>query len=148
MGWELRKGRRYYYTSQRDGNKVRKIYAGCGDAGRAAELALECRREVKNRPRDWLREAVRKFTPLDVIDAELTVGLAAVLLAERGIRLIPEPPAGHFANMEDQTWKALTVNRRSHPKIGQRGTNCENRPVAVIGRRQRPCFRSWRSIRT
>lgn len=87
MGWEDRNGRKYFYLSQRNGHKVRKVYVGCGEAGRAAELALECRQEAKNRPRDWLREAVRKFTPLDAIDAELTVGLAAVLFAVWGILL-------------------------------------------------------------
>ena len=45
MSWETRKGRRYFYNSVRDGGKIRKVYVGCGDAGRAAELALDMRRE-------------------------------------------------------------------------------------------------------
>lgn len=110
MAWEERKGRKYYYMSQRDGDKVHKVYAGCGEAGRAAELAFECRREAKNRPRDWLREAARKFTPLDVIDAELAVGLAAILFAQYGIRM--------------DTRAARRINRRRRDQIME-GTVCE-----------------------
>ena len=87
MGWEIRNGRRYYYQSQRDGDKVRKIYVGSGDVGRAAELALECRREQQQRVRDWLRLATTKFAELDAIDAEVAVGRAAILYAQYGILL-------------------------------------------------------------
>ena len=87
MGWETRNGRRYFYKTQRDGHQVRKIYVGTGDVGRAAELAVECRRERRELVRSWLREAAQKFAELDAIDAELAVGVAAVLFAAHGIRL-------------------------------------------------------------
>lgn len=87
MGWETRNGRRYFYKCQRDGHQVRKIYVGTGDVGRAAELALECRRERRDWIRQWLHEADHKFAELDAIDAELAVGVAAVLFAAHGIRL-------------------------------------------------------------
>ena len=87
MAWETRNGRRFFYISQRDGGQVRKIYVGSGDVGRAAELALECRREQQQRVRDWLHLATTKFAELDAIDGELAVGLAAILYAECGILL-------------------------------------------------------------
>ena len=87
MGWETRNGRRYFYKCQRDGHQVRKIYVGTGDVGRAAELAMECRRERRDLVRQWLRQATHKFAELDAIDAELAVGLAAVLFAEHGVRV-------------------------------------------------------------
>ena len=87
MGWETRNGRRYFYKCQRDGHQVRKIYVGTGDVGRAAELAMECRRERRDLVRSWLREAATKFAELDAIDAELAVGLAAVLFAEHEVRM-------------------------------------------------------------
>lgn len=87
MPWVDRNGRKYFYFTPRQDNKIRKIYVGCGDAGRAAELALECRRDQRRAVRDWLRNAATKFEELDKIDAELTVGLAAVLFAECGIGL-------------------------------------------------------------
>ena len=87
MVMENRNGRKFFYISQRDGDKVRKVYAGCGDAGRAAQLAFECRRDQRLAVRDWLRDAATKFAILDAIDAELAVGLAAILFAQFGIRL-------------------------------------------------------------
>jgi len=87
MGWETRNGRRYFYKTQRDGHQVRKIYVGTGDVGRAAELALECRRERRDLVRSWLREAAQKFAELDAIDAELAVGMAAVLFTQHGVRM-------------------------------------------------------------
>ena len=87
MGWETRNGRRYFYKTQRDGHQVRKIYVGTGDVGRAAELAMECRRERRELVRSWLREAATKFAELDAIDAEVAVGLAAVLFTQHGVRM-------------------------------------------------------------
>ena len=84
MTWESRNGRRYFYRSQRDGAQVRKIYVGAGDAGRAAELAIDLRREQRQRVRDWLHQTALTFEELDAIDAELAVGLAAVLFARFG----------------------------------------------------------------
>ena len=86
MTWESRNGRRYFYRSQRDGAQVRKIYVGAGDAGRAAELANDLRREQRQRVRDWLHQTVHTLEELDAIDAELAVGLAAVLYARYGLR--------------------------------------------------------------
>ena len=87
MAWETRNGRRFFYISQRDGGQVRKVYVGTGDVGRAAELAIELRRERQQRVRDWLHLATTKFAELDAIDAEVAVGLSAILYAEHGIRL-------------------------------------------------------------
>ena len=84
MTWESRNGRRYFYRSQRDGAQVRKIYVGAGDAGRAAELAIDLRREQRQGVRDWLHQTAQTFAELDAIDAELAVGLAAVLYARYG----------------------------------------------------------------
>ena len=87
MSWETRNGRRYFYRSVRDGAKVRKVYVGSGDAGRAAELVNEMRREQEQQVRDWLHQAAQSFDELDAIDAELALGLSAVLFARFGLRM-------------------------------------------------------------
>ena len=84
MPWALRNGRKYFYVSQREGDKVRKIYIGGGDIGRAAELTLEVRKERQERVRTWLRETAATYAELDAIDAELVIDLAAYLYATHG----------------------------------------------------------------
>ncbi len=87
MAWETRDNRPYFYRSVRDGATVHKVYVGTGDAGRAAELAIEMRREREQEVRDWLHQATQSFDELDAIDAELAVGLSAVLFARFGLRM-------------------------------------------------------------
>ena len=87
MAWETRKGQRYFYRSVRDGDIVHKVYVGCGDAGRAAELALDVRREQEQQVREWLSRATKTFAELDAIDAELAIGLAAELFTRFGLHM-------------------------------------------------------------
>lgn len=87
MAWEERNGRRYFYISQRDGNRVRRIYVGKGDVGKAAEITLAARKEQRELQRNWLRTLEDSFAAADLIDARLNVELAAVLLARAGIYL-------------------------------------------------------------
>lgn len=84
MPWSIRNGRKYFYVSQRDGNKVRKIYIGTGAIGRAAELAIDIRRDRQERVRTWLQETAETYAELDAIDAELVIDLAACLYATHG----------------------------------------------------------------
>jgi len=87
MPWALRNGRKYFYISQRDGDKVRKIYIGTGAIGRAAELAIDIRKERQEQVRTWLTETAATYAELDAIDAELVIDLAAYLYATHGFVL-------------------------------------------------------------
>ena len=91
MPWALRNGRKYFYVSQRDGNKVRKIYIGGGDIGRAAELTLDVRKERQERVRTWLQETAATYAELDAIDAELVIELSAYLYATHGFVMDAQP---------------------------------------------------------
>jgi len=87
MPWALRNGRKYFYVSQRDGDKVRKIYIGGGDIGRAAELTLEVRKERQERVRTWLKETTATFNALDQLDTELVIELSAYMYASTGFHM-------------------------------------------------------------
>jgi hypothetical protein len=50
MGWELRHGRRYFYSAEKRAGRVVKIYRGRGRIGELAEaLELEARRQRADR---------------------------------------------------------------------------------------------------
>ena len=87
MPWALRNGRKYFYVSQRDGDRVRKIYIGGGAIGRAAELAIDIRKDRQEQVRTWLAETAATHAELDAIDAELVIDLAAYLYATHGFVL-------------------------------------------------------------
>ena len=91
MPWALRNGRKYFYVSQRNGDKVRKIYIGGGDIGRAAELTLDVRKERQERVRTWLQETAATYAELDAIDAELVIELSAYLYATHGFVMDAQP---------------------------------------------------------
>lgn len=87
MSWVKRAGRRYFYKSQREGDRVRTIYVGKGAIGRMAELEMAMRKEVRELPRKWLKWAAEAFAKVDELDATLTVELSAVLFVRASIRL-------------------------------------------------------------
>lgn len=45
MGWELRRGRRYYYLKVRRGGKVKSVYLGNGEAAQAIDSLSKLRLE-------------------------------------------------------------------------------------------------------
>ena len=64
MGWERRKGGRYYYRSVRVNGAVRKVYVGAGEAGAAQaerDAAEQRRRQAERQAR--LAEQERVAAP-------------------------------------------------------------------------------------
>jgi hypothetical protein len=60
MGWELRHGRRYYYSAKKRSGKVVKTYRGRGRMGEMAEaLELEARRRRADRKEAFRAERAR-----------------------------------------------------------------------------------------
>jgi transposase len=60
VGLEKRNGRVYYYKSQRDGEKVRKVYVGAGEfAHEAAKLDEVKRRQREEEATYWREERER-----------------------------------------------------------------------------------------
>jgi hypothetical protein len=85
MGWEQRGGASYYYTAQRVGGRVLKMYVGSGPAAEyAALLEAEARAgrrqaaEAEKRERDELAALDAALAPLDELADALT---AAALVA-------------------------------------------------------------------
>ena len=89
MGWETRRGRDYYYRSEREGGRVVKRYLGGGLHGmQAAELAAE-EREERAAKRERERAERERWTTLEAPADELallTDALATVALAVAGYR--------------------------------------------------------------
>jgi hypothetical protein len=47
MGWEKRRNNcQYFYAAVREGNRVRKVYLGAGEAGRRAAETIQAARAV------------------------------------------------------------------------------------------------------
>ena len=60
MGWEVRRGRLYYYRSMREGKRVRKEYAGGGTLGQLAAQIDELERlQRKEEEASWREERER-----------------------------------------------------------------------------------------
>ncbi|HVK18190.1 MAG TPA: hypothetical protein VM533_14700 [Fimbriiglobus sp.] len=85
MGWEKRGGASYYYTAQRAGGRVAKLYVGSGPVAEyAALLEAENRAERRHaaeaarRERDELAALDTALAPLDELADALT---AAALVA-------------------------------------------------------------------
>ncbi|MFO0850679.1 MAG: hypothetical protein U0871_19295 [Gemmataceae bacterium] len=106
MGWEVRKGRRYYYRATRVGRRVVKSYLGTGPAAQLAAVVDD------NERADWsarthaaaLDRASRADAAalLDALDAAIDAAAAVVLFAAgfhrhrgqwRRVMSQPRPPA-------------------------------------------------------
>ena len=88
MSWDAKSGsKRYYYRSVRDGDRVRKIYLGCGPEAEKAAREVEQRRIQRKANQEALR---REQTALsganEAIDAlqTLTQGLYEAFLVANG----------------------------------------------------------------
>lgn len=86
MGWEMRRGRRVYYRSVREGQTVRHVYFGSGPAATAAAAEDERRRSERQTRRldreRQRREWAEVWRPLRNLADVTTVLLHARLLAE------------------------------------------------------------------
>ncbi|MBM4077748.1 MAG: hypothetical protein FJ267_19130, partial [Planctomycetes bacterium] len=83
MGWDRRpNGRKYFYRSVRQGKKVRRIYLGTGDEGRCHELMFDMHKEAKQKAKSWIQDLQERLARNDVIDAAITVGVAALGFVE------------------------------------------------------------------
>lgn len=68
MGWEVRRGKRYYYRSRRENGRVVKEYFGCGpEAEEAARQDAEAAAEkFRRQERSFkLAQEVEEFARLD-----------------------------------------------------------------------------------
>lgn len=81
MGWEVRRGRRYYYHKARVGERVLSIYCGTGPAGQAAANADKAARARRAARRRRACDARARETELDLKLAELEEELAALTAA-------------------------------------------------------------------
>ena len=61
MGWKTINGRRYYYKSERVGDRVKSTYFGAGEAGTLMASMVAFEREDREAERDKLREERREF---------------------------------------------------------------------------------------
>ena len=57
MAWEYRNGKRYYYLSQRENGRVRKLYFGSGPEAELAAATVEANRLNRKENRDKLNVA-------------------------------------------------------------------------------------------
>jgi hypothetical protein len=65
MGWEQRRGRRYYYRKQRRDGRVLSEYVGAGAAGEQAAMEDAARRRQRSAARRHERDARADATLLD-----------------------------------------------------------------------------------
>lgn len=88
MGWEVRKGRRYYYRKVRgEDGRVRLIYCGTGERGEAA-----AREDAKRRAVSSTRQEI--LTPVPIIESlYIEKQLAPPTLEPPAFRPIPPPPS-------------------------------------------------------
>src|SRR5688572_7989115 len=87
MGWETRRGRRYYYRSVRRGQRVVKEYVGSGPAAelsaRLDALTLE-RRQIERQEQVAEQARYEELEAQTVELIELTDALVAAALAVAG----------------------------------------------------------------
>jgi hypothetical protein len=90
VAWEERqRGRRYYYRSVRDGERVRKEYVGAGELAEALAQSDETIRLIHKLERDKGREEVEQLEALAAPDLEIHEAaevLARAVLVARGYR--------------------------------------------------------------
>jgi hypothetical protein len=86
VAWEARGNRRYYYRSKRHGNRVCKIYFGCGPAAELAARHDAERRAQREAEKVQLADLQAHLASLDEITEGLQHGTdllaAAVLMTE------------------------------------------------------------------
>lgn len=77
MGWEARRGGRYYYRAHRTGGRVRKEYVGPGIIGLLAEEDDRAAREERDAARRAAAE--KRHAALAQVDADPLAELSAAL---------------------------------------------------------------------
>ena len=65
MPWEQRGGKKYYYRSRREGDKVVKDYFGCGAAARSAAQADEEKRKHRQEEKLLIEEETTHLQPAE-----------------------------------------------------------------------------------
>jgi len=78
VGLETRKGRLYYYRKERSGGRIRSVYAGAGEFGRALSLLDGLGRAEAEERRETDRAARAKREAADRAFDELTREVEAV----------------------------------------------------------------------
>ena len=86
MAWEKRRGKRYYYHSERDGDgRVFKRYVGAGEIAEALARAEETRRRAREAQRKRDQEELERLealaAPVLAIDEAAEVLTRAALVA-------------------------------------------------------------------
>jgi hypothetical protein len=84
VGWEVRRGKSYYYRSRRVNGRVVKVYFGCGPEAEAAaredaEAAMKRLRDAEEAAA-LSRQFAELFADLDTIDRCLNLLIAAEMI--------------------------------------------------------------------
>ncbi len=78
MAWKTINGRRYYYKSERDGNRVKPTYFGPGEIGTLMAEMVALERMEQAADRDELQEQREEFMAEEAAVAEWLGGVQAV----------------------------------------------------------------------
>ena len=65
MGWEERRGRKYYYRKRRIGGRVMSKYVGTGPVAEAAATLDELKRQTREKERELFRREQEKQRAID-----------------------------------------------------------------------------------
>ena len=79
MGWETRHGRKYFYRSVRDGDRVRKRYFGAGFVGRRAARTYALRRAEQRAQKEAWQAAMAMFDTAEEQLSRLEEGCKVVM---------------------------------------------------------------------
>jgi hypothetical protein len=78
MAWKTINGRRYYYKSEREGNKVKSTYFGAGEVGTLMAEMVALERLERAADREELREQREEFMAEETVVSEWFDGVQAV----------------------------------------------------------------------
>jgi hypothetical protein len=111
MGWENRKGKRYYYQKERQGNRVVSTYFGAGETARLIAELDQLRQERRQHERMEAQTAHNQFVEL----ASAPKDLALVLEQARTevARVLTE--AGYHQHKRTWRKKRDTKEARGRP---------------------------------
>ena len=65
MGWEERRGRKYFYRKRRNGGRVVSEYVGRGQLAEAVAAQDESKRLAQDQPRELLRQERERQRAID-----------------------------------------------------------------------------------
>lgn len=121
MGWEIRRGKRYYYRKERrpDG-RVRSIYCGTGERGEAAAAEDEARRIAQQNVteiRDIKKEALD--TETDALAEKEAVIERAPEVKQAAPAPLQRPQRRYRMNKVDAP-KGYRTNRADEPRVLRR----------------------------